>query len=377
MKVISRLASDVSRFRRQLSQLKVLLEFEKDNELDESQCKLSSVSQNRCSPLISAYIVFASCEKVFLFIDENQRLNFGVSISEEAREGKMNSSTRWLELRHFLGRLHSYHLAVETMLRARRLWDRLWDEIKVTAIPSATAIPHPLNKKRPIASELIGRLTSDQSLLDTYQARAEKLQELSLDETMLTECNSPLKTHVVHAEVLVLDYVLGYLQDAEDTQFCDDLRYIGSSKPTCRLCYYYFISHSSGIQVRETHDNLYSHWRAPDVFDENAMTKMERHLHGVIVRTRADAIRSLMSPTLKGRKYDSNSFSNSLSELPSHFASHTTETSPISDLESKFSALDVITEEEDRSASKQRKEEEEEEYIKPLFKGRWSVSSRR
>lgn len=352
------LASDALRFRRQLSELKELLAFEKNGELNE----------------LHELQFFASCERVFLFIDDNQRLKLGDSISEQAREGKMDSSKPWLELRHFLGRLHSYHIAVKTMLRARRFWDRLWDDIKVTVIPSATAIPHPLNKKRPNASEIIGRMTSAEELLETYRSRAARLQELHLDEKILAECNSSSHTHTVHAEILVLDYVLRYLRDTEDAHFYSSWQYIGTCKPVCRLCNYYFMAHPSRVQVRESSNNLYPHWRVPDVFDESTMAETERHLQAVIVRTRADALRSLMSQTLQGRKYDSNSFS----DMPPPFASLRTGTGTpsMSDITSRVSNLKIITEEDDRSAVGER-EDEEEEKIDAVFRGRRSVLSRR
>lgn len=339
------------------------------------------VSQNPGLPLTPAYLVFASCEKVFLFIDDNQRLKLGDSISEQAREGKVDSSKPWLELRHFLGRLHSYLLAVKTMLRARLLWDRLCHDTKVTVIPSAPAIPHPLLKKKPTASEIIGRMTSDDGLLKAYRNRAAELQEPTaelqepkrkLDDIILAECSSASQTHVVHAEILVLDYVLGYLRDTEDAQFYSGWRYIGTCKPVCRLCHYYFMAHPSRVHVRESSNNLYPHWRVPDVFGEKQMIETEKYLQAVIVKTRADAIRSLMSQTWQGRNHDSNSFS----DMPTPLASVRAETPSISDLTSRFSVLKTITEESGRSAVGER-EDEEEEKIDPVFRGRRSVLSRR
>lgn len=352
-----------------------LLKFGKEsekNELSESQCNYLPVGQNPGLPLTPPYLVFASCETVFSFIEDNQRLKLGDSISEQAREGKIDSSIPWLELRHFLGRLHSYLLAVKTMLRARLFWDRLCHDTKVTVIPSATTIPHPLKNKRPTAYEIIGRMTSDDGLLATYRSQAEKLQELKLDEIILAECNSASQTHMVHAEILVLDYVLGYLRDTEDVQFYNGWRYIGTCKPVCRLCHYYFMAHPSTVHVRETSNNLYPHWRIPDVFGEKAMTETEKYLQAVIVKTRADAIQSLKSQTLQGRRYDSNSFS----EMPPPFASVRTETPSISDLNSRFSGLKVIPEENGRSAVGERGDEEEEK-IDAVFRGRRSVLSRR
>ncbi|KAL7783624.1 hypothetical protein V8C37DRAFT_396943 [Trichoderma ceciliae] len=344
---------EASKFRRQLSELKELIKFEGDDKLDESQ-------------------YFTACERLFLFIHLVQRRNFGDSISEQARDGQINSSKPWLELRHFVGRLHSYHLAVETVIRASRLCDRLCHDIKVTVIPSARIIPHPLSKKRPNAYEILGRITSSDRLIAIYRSRADELQQFGLDEKILKECNDSSQTHIVHAEVLVLDYVLNYLYGSSDTGFWNNWRYIGSSKPTCRLCNYYFAAHPSGVQARESHNNLYPHWRAPDVFDINAMNTTEGLLNAVIKRTREDAIRSLESQISQGRAHDSNSFS----DLPSHLGSLKTEaTSIISELVSGMAALGIpptIREEEGRNTVGEGEDQEEEGII--VFRGRRSLS---
>ncbi|KAL6890443.1 hypothetical protein GGI43DRAFT_387647 [Trichoderma evansii] len=367
------LESEAIKFRRQLSELKDLLQFEENKELDEAQCIPWPFNYQDLSPLLTAaYVDFASCESVFRFIHLNENLNFRDSISVQAREDQINSSKRWLDLRHFLGRLHSYDLAVKTMLRARKLLGRLFNEVTVTVIPSATAIPHPLNKKRPNAHEILGRMTSAEEIMTRTRDQAEGLQP-GLDEKILGECSSASQTHVVHAEILVLDYVQDYLWKTEDAKFWNNWRYIGSCKPTCRLCNYYFMAHPSGIQVRESHNNLYPHWRAPDVFDEAAMNKTESLLQAVIVKTRADAIRSLETQILQGRYHDSNSFS----EMPPRSGSVRTETPSISEITSRFSSvLGRITEEDGPSAARER-EDQEEEDITPLFRGRGSAQSRR
>jgi hypothetical protein len=132
------------------------------------------------------------------------------------------------------------------------------------------------------------------------------------------------------------------------------------------------MAHPSRVHVRESSNNLYPHWRVPDVFDEKTMIETEKYLQAVIVKTRADAIRSLLSQTLQGRNHDSNSFS----DMPTPFASVRAETPSISDLTSRFSGLKPITEESGRSAIGEREDEEEEE-IDAVFRGRRSVLSRR
>ncbi|RFU79689.1 hypothetical protein TARUN_2557 [Trichoderma arundinaceum] len=342
------LASEASKFRNQLFQLKELIKFAEDDKLEESQ-------------------YFAECERLFVFIHLLQRLNFGDSISEQAEDGQINRES-WKELRHFVGRLHSYYLSVDTLIRASRRWDRLCHDFNVTAIPSAVVMPHPLSNKRPTAYDILGRMTSSDEMMAKYRSQAAELQQNGLDEKILMECNNSSQTHMVHAEVLVLDYVLNYLRESDDAKFWSNWRYIGSSKPTCRLCNYYFTAHSSGVQVRESHNNLYPHWRAPDVFDNNTMNMMESLLNAVIKKTRTDAIRSLESQTSQGRVHDSNSFSASLR----------TETASISELVSGIADLgipDTIPEdkeEDGRTTFRETRDQEEEDVI--VFRGRKYLS---
>lgn len=350
------LAAEASKFRRQLSELTRLVRIADDRTLDER-----------------AY--FAACKALFLFIHDAHRQKLGDSISEQARDGEIDSKKNWKDLRHSVGRLHSYYLAVKTIVRASSLWKRLCHDFKVTVIPSAPVHPHPLYRKRPVASEILGRISSDEGKIATYRSLAAGLQPLGLDLGILEECNDFSQTHMVHAEVLVLDYVLKYMQENDDTEFWNNWRYIGSSKPICRLCNYYFTAHTSGVQVRESHNNLYPHWRAPDVFDEAAMKATEKLLDAVIKRTRADVVRSLESQRAQGRQFDSNSFSyqpwqktaTSVSELISNRPS-------VSDLISNFTNLRTIDEEDGRSTAGEVHDDDEEGRI--VFKGRRSLAAR-
>ncbi|KAL7907355.1 hypothetical protein GGI35DRAFT_86969 [Trichoderma velutinum] len=357
------LSSEALRFRSQLSGLTELVKFGDDKELEGPQ-------------------YFAACEKLFLFIHEAQRWKLGDSISEQAREGQIDSSKQWLELRHFVGRLDSYYLAVETITRACRRWDRLFHDFKVTVIPSAPMIPHPLNRKRPNAFEILGRMSSSSEIIERHRSMAERLQDLKLDEKILKECNSASQTHMVHAEVLVLDYVLNYLREnADDVEnhvgFWNNWRYVGSSKPTCRLCNYYFEEHPQGVQVRESHGNLYPHWRAPDVFDNKAMDATEVLLIAMNKKIRADAQRSLETQVLQGRNHDSNSFSTQpwrgdrntdplLSELASRMGSLSM---------GSVSIPNTIEEEDKRSTSGEPDNQEEEDGV-IVFRGRKTPLSR-
>lgn len=112
---------------------------------------------------------------------------------------------------------------------------------------------------------------------------------------------------IVHAELLILQSLE---QDGlvQSCNFFNSWKYIGSSKPTCRLCHYYFQNHSGRFQVRSTHMNLYLNWKPPDVFgrDGDAAIKAREDMMNAMVKPiREDGLRTLEERVPLGRQHDS------------------------------------------------------------------------
>ncbi|KAJ4287833.1 hypothetical protein N0V88_007543 [Collariella sp. IMI 366227] len=186
----------------------------------------------------------------------------------------------WNDVRHSLGRLLSYHIAIKVLITARQSWPQLFVDFEVTTIPSTL----PLTDSRSIrrtAKGIIQRMGRGQSTLDALHQMNISLQ---LNANTLDKRIKDRVTNfhpIVHAEVNLLSSVLQsqsetpfpLYDDDEDEDFTPPRffnessfpPYIGSSKPTCLLCSLYFRHHPSGILCRETHGNLYPNWRAPDV----------------------------------------------------------------------------------------------------------------
>ncbi|AEO60817.1 hypothetical protein MYCTH_2310455 [Thermothelomyces thermophilus ATCC 42464] len=183
-----------------------------------------------------------------------------------------NPDSRWVEVRHALGRLLSYFIAIKVFIAARRLWPRLFVDFEVTWIPSSEPLDDPPNIRRN-AEGIIKRMTCDKSLLEAYHGYAAHLQSHKLDERIRKHVQSGKFTPIVHAEVNLLESVLASRADAERSgegplRFFHEAEfgaYIGTSKPTCLLCRLYFDAHPAGVLCRESHGNLYHNWRAPDV----------------------------------------------------------------------------------------------------------------
>ncbi|KAL9567435.1 hypothetical protein ACKAV7_008385 [Fusarium commune] len=141
---------------------------------------------------------------------------------------------------------------------------------------------------------------------------AEDLRRMGLNKAIQIQLLKRTFRPIVHAEVLIHHY-LTKNRITRPNRFWRQWQYIGASKPTCRLCHYYFSSHSqSQIQVRPSHLNLYPNWRLPEISDEDDAEAREAHrklLKSIAEKVRNDAKRTLQQRTTKSKQHDSNTYS--------------------------------------------------------------------
>lgn len=183
-----------------------------------------------------------------------------------------NPDSPWMEVRHALGRLLSYFIAVKVFISARTLWPRLFVDFSVRSIPSSEPLENPPDIRRNVEG-IIKRMTRDNSLMEAYKTNPAQIQTKDLNDRIRKRVQSGNFTPIVHAEVNLLESVLAERAEADGSgdgplRFFHEAEfgaYIGTSKPTCMLCRFYFEAHPSGVLCRESHGNIYHNWRAPDV----------------------------------------------------------------------------------------------------------------
>ncbi|KAK3294232.1 uncharacterized protein B0H64DRAFT_182312 [Chaetomium fimeti] len=221
----------------------------------------------------------------------------------------------WNDVRHALGRLLSYFIAIKVLISARKYWPRLFVDFEVTSIPSSQPQSDPPAIRRN-ASGIISRMSRSKAVADAYQERARHLQAHKLDERIRDRVKPNRFQPIVHAEVNLLTSVLAS-QAAAERDGEDPLRffheaefgaYIGSSKPTCLLCAQYFKAHPSGVACRASHGNLYFNWRAPDVsVDDGPAADQQRRdiLEAMVKEVRNETTRAILERSYTRRKHDS------------------------------------------------------------------------
>ncbi|KAK4148956.1 hypothetical protein C8A00DRAFT_38459 [Chaetomidium leptoderma] len=215
------------------------------------------------------------------FVDGSQKVIQAISLIYEPffkeflrlrTQNNMDRNAPWVVVSHSIGRLLSYYYAVNILIAAHRTWPQLFVDFEVHWVPS-TAPREPSIPRRLDAAKILGKMSSDEDTISKYRDYAVVLEQsgITLNAKITEAVRHNNFLPFVHAEVNLLDYILRLQKSLREqgneipTFFLND-RYIGCSKPTCRLCELYFDHHPSGVVVRQGHRNMYSEWRAPDVF---------------------------------------------------------------------------------------------------------------
>ncbi|KAF6823918.1 hypothetical protein CPLU01_11142 [Colletotrichum plurivorum] len=279
----------------ELEKLLDKVEFPRDSVSRESQAKFLS----DCEKLIKAIVTIKSTS-----IDE--------AIRKNAKDGEFTNSETWCELRHYLGRLLSFRQAADVIVGARDKLPLLLRDFKVIAVPSSSTIQKPIAKSLQLSAiSIICNMNLEQAEEETYLDLADEMQKFGLDSFIQQQASIRTFKPYVHAEILVHEYLVREGRNHAG-DFWKGSKYIGGSKPTCRLCYYYFAAHPDKVQVRRPHMNLYPNWRLPgafenhdsDVEDPKTLSLLEK----IIESVREDAKKTLEDKCPQGKKHDSNTY---------------------------------------------------------------------
>lgn len=200
---------------------------------------------------------------------------FNPSFKEYLRLRTRHNTDRdapWVVVSHSIGRLLSYYCAVQILISARRSWPELFADFEVHYFPSSTPIELSVRRDG-LNADMILRKMGGADTFQVYREHAATIERSGIPlNANITAAARPGKfLPFVHAETNLLQHILRLQRNlrtmgSEALVFFNNERYIGCSKPVCRLCEVYFQQHPEGVTVREGHRNLYGEWRAPDVF---------------------------------------------------------------------------------------------------------------
>ncbi|KAH0525867.1 hypothetical protein TsFJ059_009275 [Trichoderma semiorbis] len=252
---------------------------------------------------------FQKCETTIKLLTRIEMSRQGKIIEDRALEDRVEgykSMECWADLFHTIRRILAYLHSVRFFLLAKEKWPNLFENFTVSFISSSRPAPKPFRNKSLYADGIVGRMTRKEKEIAIFRDFVRNLQLYNLDDRIKQEYSRSTFRPIVHAEVLLLNWISNK-GEIVPSRFFNDWMYIGSSKPTCKLCDYYFEEHRSNVKHRASHGNLYPSWRVPDVFRSQNPEWIEKRqimVDRILQRVRKDAFDVVRRKAIPGIKAD-------------------------------------------------------------------------
>ncbi|SPJ79470.1 uncharacterized protein FTOL_07861 [Fusarium torulosum] len=263
--------------------------------VDKSRTSVNSVAV--CDLISSLSVFFRS----HMFSDVRHRLS---------RENDMMSTTYWSDCVHVAGRLLSYKRAVDLMDLLANIWPQLFLNFRICMISSSSTESDILPANPWTAAKIFKGMSSDKEVLSRFAKQLDSFSVHDIDVN-ISEFWRHAPKPIVHAEILVHSWLENTEGGIRPERFFNRWKFIGTSKPPCKLCSYFFDEYPTDVQVRPSHQNVYFAWRMPDVFEHQGEASIRTRrlvMESIKTRIRADVVRILSEKISDGRPHDSSAY---------------------------------------------------------------------
>ncbi|KAI1025261.1 hypothetical protein LB504_009987 [Fusarium proliferatum] len=253
----------------------------------------------------------SDCETLIKAITSLEQADINTMISQRAKDAEMTRSEPWCKLRHFLGRWLSYRKAALAIVAVSERWPELFLDFEITMVPSGSRLPNPILRSDLTSAIILKNIVAEEKSQGSQLLQeTENLKQMGIDDILRASQISRRFKPVLHAEVLVHEHLLKSGQTAAEC-YWNRWNYIGSSKPTCRLCHYYFEAlQEDKPGVRPTHGNMYRNWRLPECHNDKSLgITQDELLNKLAQRLRTDVIETLKEKKIGRKARDSNTYS--------------------------------------------------------------------
>ncbi|KAL2149068.1 hypothetical protein VTH82DRAFT_1754 [Thermothelomyces myriococcoides] len=245
-------------------------------------------------------------------------------------DDSMAKGGSWSRLQHAEGRLLSYKYAAKTFVHAHRLWGNsdLFRDFDIESIRSSCGYPADVlaHSDPETVETIINRAPSlSPEKAAKYKQHAAELQRMYNVNAKLEELWREKKVEpMVHAEMLLLDWLQRTEGGTQPGRFFQNWQYIGSSKPPCRLCQDYFNIIGTPVRFRSGHPNIYLNWKLPDMYvanekDQKAIEAAREDWCKVLgdmkARVYKAVIRVLEEKVTDRKPLDSNTFTDRITDV--------------------------------------------------------------
>ncbi|CAH0052818.1 unnamed protein product [Clonostachys solani] len=292
-------------------------------------------------------IYLSGCDRMMKALEKFEKSPASETIIQMSRDirarGHNSSNDCWPEMLHAVKRILAYPSSIRFFKEAHAAFPELFEEFQISFLPSSIPLAKSqiCRAKSYQAEGIVNRMTRKMEHYEKFKKLVSDLQLFNLDDRIRAEYEKDSFRPFVHSEAHLHGWLGNTPGGFSEARFFRGWRYIGSSKPTCKLCHYYFQEHGSGVGHRICHSNLYPCWRLPDVpVSAGTAGEQDRQViyDRIIQRVRKDAFDIIGKKAApKYRMHDSNTFS---ARMP--FEDHlSTTASDLDDVSSLLGNLDI------------------------------------
>jgi hypothetical protein len=162
---------------------------------------------------------------------------------------------------------------------------------------------------------------AESSLRQEFDCQYERLQEYGKLDDAVADIWRSDPSPIVHSEMQLLHYLENTQEQGgtKRSRFFLGEQFIGTSKPPCRLCSYYFQDSGTPVEVRPSHRNVYLHWRIADAYDQLAVTRRDNLYRKLKQRLEEDLYQVLKDKSTEGSHHDSTNYFGAKSFVNRHW----------------------------------------------------------
>ncbi|RFU73328.1 hypothetical protein TARUN_8920 [Trichoderma arundinaceum] len=245
------------------------------------------------------------CETLIKAIHASNNDSLEMVIESRIKEEHAGASENWYELRHYLGRLHSYRQASEVLVAASIKWPELFKNARISYISSARPKHIPVPKSSSI-NDIVSVALPEYDV-PNLDADIAELEAFNLGEEIRQQLQKRRMTTLIHGEVQLHNYLV-QRRKINSSDFWSGSMFIATSKPSCRLCHYYFDSPTNDFKIQASHMNIYPKWRLPDIYEnqnEEAKERFEKVVEHIIEKMQHDLLQAFQNKVWDGKRHDS------------------------------------------------------------------------
>ena len=182
-----------------------------------------------------------------------------ISIPEQA--------SAWAALRHYVGRLGSWHVASLVLTSTASQVPDLFKNAKAQTVPFRDLEGQTFQSDQRALDNALGRLFLHTSEKTPQQVRSSLQTSTKCDvgEIFAELFRCRYSKPCLHAEIAVLEHFY-----RRSRHFVNDDRYIGCSKPSCYCCYLFCRLHPLQVLPRPCHGITWPKWSFPPLPDDSS-----------------------------------------------------------------------------------------------------------